>query len=83
MMAKRELAVLSSQGQLRDTQEAVKAQTPSPPSPVGHTRKGSALYQLLVLTSVTDGTQGLNLSVLVQHQGVGLTCLAGILNKAF
>lgn len=74
MMAKRQLAVLrSSQGQLRDTQEPVKAQTPSPPSPVGHTRKGSALYQLLVLTSVTDGAQGLNLSVLVQHQGVGIT----------
>lgn len=83
MMAKRQPGSPKKQSGLRETEEPVKAQTPSPPQPVGIPRKGSALYQLLVPPAITDGAQGLNLSAVFQHRGVRLTCLAWILNKGF
>lgn len=76
MMAKRQPGSPKKQSGLRETEEPVKAQTPSPPQPVGIPRKGSALYQLLVPPAITDGAQGLNLSAVFQHRGVRLTCLA-------
>lgn len=72
----------SSQGQLGETQEQVKAGTPALPLPAGITRKASPPHQplcfspgLTLLTPAMAPAQELNSSAIFQHLCVKLAIL--------